>query len=55
MVFYSGDRIIDEVPLLAAESVGEKVFPSEKEEQESGLFSRLVKKIKDFFKVSEVN
>ena len=54
-VFFSGDRIIDEVPLLAAESVGEKVTVPEKAEPESGLFSRLVKKIKDFFKVSEVN
>ena len=44
-VFFSGEKVIDEVPIQAAEFVEQKHAPVTEEEQ-NGLF----KKIKDFFK-----
>lgn len=56
-VFFSGDKIIDEVPIEAAEFVEQKLAPINEEvpQQKKGLFSEILQKIKDFFKVSEVN
>lgn len=49
-VFYSGNNIIDEVPLLADKSIFPKSASVEVTEKESSLFSDLFKKIKDYFK-----
>lgn len=52
-VFFSGDKIIDEVPIEAAEFVERKTAPVQTEEppqEEKGLFSKLLQKIKNIFK-----
>ncbi len=58
-VFYSDDKIIDEVPIEAADFVECKIaaapFAEPQKQEKKGLFSKTVKKIKDFFKISEVN
>lgn len=56
-VFFSGDTVIDEVPIETADFVEQKLspVPIEKPQEEEGLFSRIYEKIKDFFGVSEVN
>lgn len=49
--FFSGDKIIDEVPIEAAEFVEQKLAPvTEEQPQEKGLFSKIFQKIKDIFK-----
>lgn len=52
-VFYSDNGIIDEVPLLAADSVFLKPIEQEPAE-EKGLFSDLIQKIKDFLNIPVV-
>lgn len=52
-VFFSGDNIIDEVPIEAAEFVERSLAPVQTEEppqEEKGLFSKILQKIKDIFK-----
>lgn len=51
-VFYSENTVIDEVPLLANESIFIKYVPIEETEKKSGIFSYLVEKIKDYFNIS---
>lgn len=55
-VFFSGDKIIDEVPIEAVEFVERKTVPAVIDEPQAkeGLFSKFIQKIKDFFKISEV-
>ncbi len=57
-VFFSDDKIIDEVPVEAADFVEYKSAPSPIEEpqnqEKKGLFSQIIQKIKDFFKIPEV-
>ncbi len=57
-VFFSGEKIIDEVPIEAADFVECKTVPSPIEEpqkqEEKGFFSRIFQKIKEFFRISEV-
>ncbi|MBQ8014794.1 MAG: D-alanyl-D-alanine carboxypeptidase [Clostridia bacterium] len=52
-IFFSGDKIIDEVPVEAVDFVeGRIAAPPDKEPQtqeEKGLFSKITAKIKDFF------
>ncbi len=48
-VFYSGQKVIDEVPLLASESIYLKPAQIEEAEKKSNLFSDLIEKIKDYF------
>lgn len=51
-VFYSGSIIIDEVSLLAEESVSVKAVPTEVTAEKSNVFSEFFKKIKDYFNIS---
>lgn len=51
-VFYSGETVIDEVPLLAEKTVEFKPAPAEVTKEESDIFSELFKKIKDYFNIS---
>lgn len=55
-VFFSGDKIIDEVPIEAAEFVECKTAPAliDEPQKKEGLFSKFIRKIKDFLKISEV-
>ncbi len=48
-VFYSGQNTIDEVPILANESIYIKPVPIEETEKKSNSFSDLFKKIKEYF------
>lgn len=51
-VFFSGDNIIEEVPLLAEEPIFIKHVPIEETEKKSNFFSEFIKKLKDYFNVS---
>ena len=53
-VFRCGDRKVAELPLAAAESVA-AAEPGGEKPDSGGVFSRIIKKIKDFFHRSEVN
>lgn len=51
-VFYSGQNIIEQVPLLAEKSIYIKHIPIEETDKKSNLFSDLVKKLKEYFNIS---
>lgn len=51
-VFYSGDNIIEEVPLLTTEPVFIRHVQIDEEDEESNLFSDLINKIKDYFNIT---
>lgn len=55
-LFLSDGKVIDEVPVIADESVEIKQMPVQQEGpiKKEGIFSYFIKKIKDFFSVSEV-
>lgn len=52
-VFYSDSGVIDEVPVLAADSVFLRPI-EEAPAEEKGLFSEIIQKIKDFFNIPVV-
>lgn len=56
VLFLSDTKVIDEVPVIAAESVKIKQVPVQQQEtiEKEGLFSLFIKKIKEFFSISEV-
>lgn len=54
-VFISEDNsVIDEIPVLASENIGFKKAEIIQERTEESLFSKMIQKIKDFFRFSEV-
>lgn len=52
-VFFSGNKIIDEVPIEAAEFVERKTAPAQIDEPQAkeGLFSKFIRKIKKLFNI----
>lgn len=49
-VYYSGGKVVAEVPLEAAESIERETFIKMQQEEEKSLFSDLIEKIKDLFR-----